>query len=465
VITTDVREKFYATEQLGPKRERTPEGFLLCRDVPIGRVGVQMYGPGETPVKVGPDGIAWVDRTAEEVFRPETIASANGKSLVNEHPESDVDPANWKELTDGIMLYPRQGTGEQEGLLLADILVCDHKAIGLVDDGKVELSLGYTCDYEQTGEGRGAQSNIVINHVALVEKGRCGSRCSIGDKAFGGNTVAKTLKERITAAFKTGDQATLTKILSKVKDADLADEDINDLDGDGDTHIHVHAPESPIKKWTDDDLDEMDQRLAKLEESKASQDAKAKDETAEEKKEREEKAEDAKRVKDESEEEERKREEKKTEDELEEEAPEGTGDMARKAKDSAYLVEPFQEAISLAEIIHPGIQVPTIDAKLDPKKTYDSLCRFRRSVLTVANSTADGAGVIKEVNGGRAVTADGMSKLTCDRARFLFNGVGAAMKLKNTTDRVAAGASTEGSKPLTIADVNKANSDFWAKER
>ena len=33
-----------APEQIGPMQAMTPEGFLLCKDVPIARTGVMTYG-------------------------------------------------------------------------------------------------------------------------------------------------------------------------------------------------------------------------------------------------------------------------------------------------------------------------------------------------------------------------------------------------------------------------------------
>ena len=69
--------QYFATEQLGPKRRLTPEGFLLCEDVPIARIGMQLYAEGEVPVPADIEGHVQVDRHPEDVFRPETIASAN----------------------------------------------------------------------------------------------------------------------------------------------------------------------------------------------------------------------------------------------------------------------------------------------------------------------------------------------------------------------------------------------------
>jgi hypothetical protein len=46
-MVVDVR--FYATEQIGPKRHKTPEGYLICQDVPLARTGIMEYGQEEIP--------------------------------------------------------------------------------------------------------------------------------------------------------------------------------------------------------------------------------------------------------------------------------------------------------------------------------------------------------------------------------------------------------------------------------
>jgi hypothetical protein len=53
---------FYAPEKIGDKQSLTPDGFLLCEAVPVARVGMQIYGPDETPIPVGPDGITRIHR-------------------------------------------------------------------------------------------------------------------------------------------------------------------------------------------------------------------------------------------------------------------------------------------------------------------------------------------------------------------------------------------------------------------
>ena len=239
--------QFYTTEKLSLTRELTPEGFLLCRGAVMTRTGELLYTRGETPIDPGPDNIAHIHRTEAEVFRPATIASANGKPVVNEHPTSDVTPDNWKRLAVGVILDCRRGKFPEDDLLLADLLITDKAAIKLIDEGKVELSCGYDADYEPDGEqpGHGYQSNILINHVALVASGRCGPRCSIADSApdleelkqMAKDTPLKALAARLSKAFKTQDADEFKKSLAHITGEEPESEP--EEDGDG-LHIHVH---------------------------------------------------------------------------------------------------------------------------------------------------------------------------------------------------------------------------------
>jgi hypothetical protein len=176
--------RFYTTLKLGPNRELTREGFTVFRNVSVSRVGAQVYGPDEgTSIEPGPDGLIHIIRTPEEVFRRETLESANGKALVIYHPNDDVTPENWRDLSHGFMANARRGTGAQEDETVADIFVTSNEAVREIDLGMRELSLGYDADYFQTAPGRGEQRNIYVNHLALVPKGRCGSVCAVRDNA------------------------------------------------------------------------------------------------------------------------------------------------------------------------------------------------------------------------------------------------------------------------------------------
>lgn len=193
--------KYFAT-RISENLHKTPEGYLLAIGVPIGRVGTMDYGHGETPLKVGPDGIIKISRDAEELFRPETIASFEGKPLTIRHPEDFVNSDNWKELAKGIMKNVRRAGDD----LISDILVTDQFAISLVENGMRQLSCGYEAEYIQTGEGTGIQKNIVGNHLALVEEGRAGDAYKIKD-AKGVSAMNKKLEAALKRLFgKTTDQ-------------------------------------------------------------------------------------------------------------------------------------------------------------------------------------------------------------------------------------------------------------------
>src|ERR1700726_2218391 len=148
----------------------TPEGYLVIYDTPIARTGVMLYGPGETPIEPGPGGVVKIDRHPEDVFRPETMASFAGKPVVNEHPSENVTPENWNALAVGIVMNVRRGTGVEDDLLVADLQITNADAISAVRTGKREVSCGYDADYIQTGPGEGYQTEIVGNHLALVER-------------------------------------------------------------------------------------------------------------------------------------------------------------------------------------------------------------------------------------------------------------------------------------------------------
>jgi hypothetical protein len=209
--------KFFTPSKLSENIKETPEGFLLCLNVPVARTGWQDYGPGETPLEVGEDGKVWIHRESEEVFRPQTIASFNAKSITVKHPEDFVVPENWKELTVGIAQNIRKGTEvdeDGEEMLLADLLITDELAIGLVNNGLREVSCGYDAEYEETAEGEGRQFNIVGNHIALVEQGRAGSTYAIKDHKTKGEEemgALKELAEKIKNLGKTVDEAVAAK--------------------------------------------------------------------------------------------------------------------------------------------------------------------------------------------------------------------------------------------------------------
>lgn len=195
------------------QRSYTDEGFLVV-PAKIARTGIQEYQAFEMGLTdKEPTDIIRVYRPEDEVFNPDSLASFANKPVTDDHPTSLVDTTNAKELSVG-----HSGPEvTKDGIFAITVLhVTDAIAIKNIEDGKVELSNGYTSDIEWSpgvapdGENYDAiQRNIKGNHIALVSKGRCGPACKVSD-----NLPAKITKEPIMATvnidgvdFEMSDQA------------------------------------------------------------------------------------------------------------------------------------------------------------------------------------------------------------------------------------------------------------------
>jgi len=428
--------RFYTVQKLGPKRSLTPEGFLLCEEVPVARTGEMLYGPGEVPVEPGPDGLIRISRTPEEVFRDATTASCMGKDVTLDHPDDFVQPSNFASLTQGVMLNPRRGTGIADDLLVADLLIKHPDAIKAVQEEDIEeVSLGYEADYEQVSPGRGVQRNIVVNHVALVERGRCGPRCAIGDKETEDMKTKdskpkgkRSFADRIRAAFMAKDAEAVEELANEAESMDEESEE---------ERKKREAEEAAAK--TGDALPKilqliksLDARMAKIE---------ARDEESEE----ERKAREAKEK------------EGKTDDTVIE--PEGAGKLDE-AGVKLYTGDAANSILSRAEILSPGIKLPTVDAAMDTKDRAAALCKCQRRALDLAYQTEAGKAAISQFLGG--YTAD-FEKLPVAVVNAAFMGASELMKQANNGNASRNAISTKDfGRVTTVADINKRNQEYWA---
>ena len=209
--------RFLTTEKISPLKEKTPEGYLLCRDVPISRVGSFEYSAAEVGLpNIGHAVQVW--RPGEKIFNPETIASFEAKPVVIGHARF-ADPDNWREIAVGTTQNVRRGEGDKSDFLLADLLLTDRKAIEAVESGDLkEVSCGYDADTQETPQGI-EQIGIVGNHVALVVSARC-SGCKIGD-----GSMTTSLKTRLRKLFRDGNEDAFNEEVDKlqVQDDDAPD--------------------------------------------------------------------------------------------------------------------------------------------------------------------------------------------------------------------------------------------------
>lgn len=221
----------YDKVTIGTKKY-TPEGFLVVK-AKLARSGIQQYKANEInfPSK-NPNDIIQVWRPEKEVFKDEAITSFEAKPVTNDHPPELVNIDNIKKYQVG---YVTKNIEKDENGLITELIITDKKAIEDIERGKVEISNGYTANYEfkdgvldNGAKYQAIQRDIIGNHVAIVQQGRCGSECRIFDEA----KVSENTKEIIMI-----DEDNIIEVdskdagnVKKLKDALKAkDEEINKL--------------------------------------------------------------------------------------------------------------------------------------------------------------------------------------------------------------------------------------------
>ncbi|MGM1003044.1 DUF2213 domain-containing protein [Acinetobacter haemolyticus] len=421
------RSEIYTTGQLGRTREITPEGYLLCRDVPIARIGTLMYADGEVPVTADNTGLIIIYRGEDVLFDPITIASAESKPITDDHPDDWVTPDNWKELSKGVGKDIRRGDGVDTDFLMADLLVMDKETIQKVLDGKVEISLGYDADYTETSKGKGLQSNIRVNHIALVEKGRCGSRCSIGDSFMSTKTKKEPWYKELLGIKRTVDQA--IEAAEQTSDSDDDDETKDDDEPeDKKSKTGDAAFQAEMRKF----MKTMDKRMSAIEKKKTKDSEK-----------------------EETEDDDEPGEETKDDGDLTD--PEKAEKLSDEGVQS-YTGDSLKEVISRAEILSPGYRMPTFDSAKNGK----AVLNVKRQVLKASYATQDGQKAITPFVGANP-DFDKLPVYTIDAA---FAGASELIKQQNNALGVRSGIKTSdfGRAAPTPADINARNREFWNKQ-
>ena len=167
---------FYASK-LSNNISKTPEGYLICCNVPVARTGTQKYLGQELGINDKYDEYVTVYRLEEDVFDKAAMASFEGKSVTDNHPYQPVDVNNNAMVDKGHIQNIRR-VGDE---LVGDLVIKDPNLISVIENNvKREISCGYNCNYEPYEDGY-RQINIRGNHVAIVDKGRAGSHVCIKD--------------------------------------------------------------------------------------------------------------------------------------------------------------------------------------------------------------------------------------------------------------------------------------------
>ena len=223
----------YYGDKLSPNMAKTPEGFLVCQNVPIARTGYQKYYAQELDENAEPNVVVNVYRSPDEVFSQATLASFEGKPVTNEHPSEDVTPENYAKYSKGHVQHVRVGKGDDSDKIMADLYITDPELMQLIQDGKRDVSAGYYAEDKEDKNGRICQTHIRGNHIAVVDEGRAGRSVSIRDsKNRKKGDVSMSRKQRVKSIIaryiKDATPEELDELISDSEEARdaLCDEDI-----------------------------------------------------------------------------------------------------------------------------------------------------------------------------------------------------------------------------------------------
>lgn len=476
------KARFYTTGKLSEHMAETPEGFLICYDVPIARTGQYVYKNNEVPVEGGRDGLIKVLREKDMVFSPETIQSFEGKPVTINHPDDFVTPQNWQSLSHGTIQNVRQGEGEQEDLLISDIVLSTEDAIKLVKGGLREVSCGYDAQYEQIKPGYAKQKDIIGNHVALVMKGRAGSRCAIRDGVYTCDEELNYKEDKEVMKKKSGVKDVLRAIFPKLNLDSVSEEDLvvgeaSEETGELEKAQQAAAEAKQAATQAVEAAKEAAEAVGQLKETGETATATEQDANG-----GEEETDPIAMLNSKidaltnlvqglidalSGDEENASEENATEGN--EENTEG-GEMIPEEKESTDADEDdddkekegmtadalWQDTISRAEIIAPGI-VATKPKATNMKKVVEAV---KRQALSTG-MTKDHAAVIKPLIGNKKIaslTADALDMAFISASEMIAKVNSAKVQRKSIQMK-------DLSSHVELADINKRNKDFWNNKR
>ncbi|WP_241557388.1 DUF2213 domain-containing protein [Croceibacterium ferulae] len=179
----------------------------LVAEVLAARTGLQAYLGSEVDPSnahgLRDRATVQVYRPASEVFNRDSLASFSAAPVTVDHPTVAVDAANWREL----------GVGEIHGDVVRDgervrvpIIVRDASAVKAATTTHKQLSMGYATELVFPTDGKhpdgtacdAYQTNLRINHIALVRAARGGPELRVVDERPGhtlpnGDLPMKTL--------------------------------------------------------------------------------------------------------------------------------------------------------------------------------------------------------------------------------------------------------------------------------
>ena len=199
-------------------------GYWEIKHNPISKVGVFPYMGRSISDECEPDKVYYVFRSAETLSQSVSTWDNPPKPFINDH---EMLGEGFSKIDD----RPVQGVIHnpvfEDDVLYADISVYSESLKDKIANGKKELSLGYFCKYrKEKGVYKGqaydfVQEDMVGNHIALVDNGRCGSDVKVFDSKCTMDSL-EIPDDKIQDLKKNEDGANLT--VTETKDSDMKEE-------------------------------------------------------------------------------------------------------------------------------------------------------------------------------------------------------------------------------------------------
>jgi len=253
------------------KQKKDDNGFITIKDNPISKEGVFDYSGRQ----IGADDknkIFKVYRPAEELEK--AVNSFKLVPFVDDHAmlgDKGI-PAENK----GVQGTTGEDVYFKDGILYANLKIFSEAVKNLIENGKKELSCGYTCKYEfKSGTFKGQpyeviQRDIKGNHVALVEAGRMGKQVAVLDRAAldeilkkeDNNMTIKELDEKIKKLVEQLDALKAER--AKEEEEEVAkDDDVKKDDDKKEKDVKDDEPKAEEKKKDDEDAKKDDKKEEK----------------------------------------------------------------------------------------------------------------------------------------------------------------------------------------------------------
>ena len=218
--------KYYG-EQISENMIKTPEGYLVCLNVPIASPEPMTYNNSDIGLDTDSSTVM-MSNPWEELSSPSTIASFEAKPVTVLHPDNKLlDDETATDEIRGIVVNVR--ADQENQVLVADLVIISNEAIEAISSGITEVSCGYSSvSVVDNGDGTGYRIGIIGNHVAIVPKGRCGSTCSINDSK-GDSMTDKTILDKIKAMFTDADTENKEDVFDAKEAYDALAKEVQDM--------------------------------------------------------------------------------------------------------------------------------------------------------------------------------------------------------------------------------------------